>query len=45
MIRCAVQWFPVTDFLCALVETVDGNPVIVLLSGTPGWFFFFVVVF
>ncbi len=38
-------WLPVTDFLCGLVETPAGNLGIVLLGGTPGWFFFFVVVF
>ena len=40
-----VVWFPVTDFLCALVETPEGNLAIVLVSGTPGWLYFFVAVF
>ena len=38
-------WLPVTDILCALVETPAGNLGVVLVGGTPGWFFFFVVVF
>ena len=38
-------WLPVTDFLCALVETPEGSLAMVLLGGMPGWFFFFVVVF
>ncbi len=38
-------WIPVTDILCGLVETVEGDLAVVLVSGTPGWFFFFVAVF
>jgi len=38
-------WIPVTDFLCALVESPAGNLAIVLVGGMPGWFFYFVVVF
>ena len=38
-------WIPVTDVLCVLVETPAGNLGILLVGGTPGWFFFFVVVF
>jgi hypothetical protein len=38
-------WIPVTDVLCALVETPAGNLAVVLVGGTPGWFFYFVVVF
>jgi hypothetical protein len=38
-------WLPVTDFLCALVETPEGNLAIVLVGGNPGWFFYFVAVF
>ena len=38
-------WIPVTDVLCALVETPAGNLGVVLVGGTPGWFFYFVVVF
>ena len=38
-------WIPVTDFLCALVESPAGNLAVVLVGGMPGWFFFFVVVF
>ena len=38
-------WIPVTDVLCALVETPAGNLGVVLVGGTPGWFYYFVVVF
>ena len=38
-------WFPVTDLQCGLVETAEGVLAIVLVDGTPGWFFFFVAVF
>ncbi len=38
-------WVPVTEILCTLVETPEGNLAIVLVNGTPGWFFFFVAVF
>ena len=38
-------WLPVTDIQCGLVETPEGNLAIVLVDGTPGWFFFFVAVF
>lgn len=38
-------WIPVTDVLCALVETPEGNLAILLEGGTPGWLFFFVAVF
>ena len=38
-------WLPVTDILCALFETPEGNLAIALVSGTPGWLFFFVAVF
>ena len=32
-------WIPVTDVLCVLVETPAGNLGVVLVGGTPGWFF------
>ena len=38
-------WLPVTDALCTLVETPEGNLAIVLLNGMPGWLYYFVVVF
>ncbi len=38
-------WVPVTDALCRVEETPEGNLAIVLVGGTPGWLFFFVAVF
>ena len=38
-------WLPVTDALCRLEETPEGNLAIVLLNGMPGWLYYFVVVF
>ena len=38
-------WVPVTEALCTLAETPEGNLAIFLASGTPGWLFYFVVVF
>ncbi len=38
-------WLPVTDALCRLEETPEGNLAIVLVGGMPGWLYYFVVVF
>ena len=38
-------WVPVTEALCTLEETPEGNLAIFLLNGTPGWLYYFVVVF
>ena len=38
-------WVPVTDALCRLEETPEGNLAIVLLKGMPDWLYYFVVVF
>ena len=38
-------WVPVTEALCTLVELPEGNLAIVLANGTPGWFYYFVIVF
>ena len=38
-------WLPVTDLLCGLVESMNGNLAIVMVQGEPGWLFYFVAVF
>ena len=38
-------WLPVTDALCTLEETPEGNLATVLVNGMPGWLYYFVVVF
>ena len=38
-------WVPVTEALCTLALTPEGNLVIFLANGTPGWLFYFVIVF
>ena len=38
-------WFTVTEVLCTLAETPEDNLAIFLANGTPGWSYYFVVVF
>ena len=38
-------WVPVTEALCTVAETPAGNLAIFLANGTPGWLFYFVIVF
>ena len=38
-------WVPVTEALCTLALTPEGNLAICLANGTPGWLFYFVIVF
>ena len=38
-------WVPVTEALCTVAETPEGNLAIFLANGTPGWSYYFVVVF
>ena len=38
-------WVPVTEVLCTLAETPEGNLAVFLANGTPGWLFYLVVVF
>ena len=38
-------WVPVTEALCTLALTPACNLAIFLANGTPGWLFYFVVVF
>jgi len=40
-----VVWVPVTETLCTVAETPEGNLAIFLANGTPDWFFYFVIVF
>ena len=32
-------WLPVTDALCTLEETPEGNLAVVLVGGAPGWLY------
>ena len=38
-------WVPVTEGLCTLAETPEGDLAIFLANGTPGWLYYFVIVF
>ena len=38
-------WVPVTEALCTVAETPAGNLAIFMANGTPGWSYYFVVVF